>query len=1195
MKSKKKIVSFIILIITILGQFCPIFQTVVEAATYVVDYRGSVTYGLSKVGRFYVNGQQAFCMDHDKSTPPSGTSVEEGIYNDDNILKCLYYGWGGDAQWNFISEAQGIVYTTLAIDHFKNGNSNNTARDFINYVNSMPVPNIVLNFSQNKLNAYLDGNTQRTQSISVNGNTNYYLTISLPNGVSLVNETRGTTNTGNVNVYGGDTFYLRAPLTVSGSWTSNNIDNHKYKYQPIIYRTTNSRYQDLAGRYRVVEDPTSTINLTVDWLSTGGLRIHKVDETTGEAISNTTFDLKNSSGTIVKTITTDKNGYAEATNLVAGTYTLVEKSANNKYILDNTTKEIVISTGETKTIELTNKHKEGSLKIVKVDSRDNKTPVPNVTFEIWSVESNRKIGTEKTDSNGTITVNNLRIGQYKVKEVATNEWYILDSKERAVTIEWNKTSTITIGNEIKTGYIEIIKEDEDYSDIKLENVRFEIRDEDGNLVDTLITNKEGYAKSKALALDKKYTVKETEKVANYKLSTEIKNVTFIPADEGETKQLVFTNKHEEGSLQIIKVDSRDNKTPIPNVTFEIWNVELNKKIATKTTGEDGIITINNLRTGEYRVKEVATNEWYVLDTSEKTTIIECDKTTYMTIENDVKEGYIEIIKTDADYENIKLENVKFEIRDEKGNLVDTLITNKEGYAKSKALPIDKKYTVRETNAHFDYVLNSKDIEVSFESSGEDIVLNITNEHKEGNVKVYKVDKDNKKITIGGVEFALYSYEFDKITGYYKTDVNGEIYIENLRTGDYALIEQNTNKWYNLNDNPIDIEVQWSETANITVENELKKSQIRVIKVDKDDNEIKLANVEFEVLDEDGNVLETIKTNQNGEAITSRYPVRDFERLFLRETVTNEKYVLDDEIYTVELKENEIIDYVFENQKIQGQIKIIKTAEEDNKINGDEEGTPIPNVSFGVYDENKNFVEKVTTDETGMAITSKLEKGIYYIKELEGETGEWYQLNENEYSAEIIKHGEIIELNITNKPDNPDINVEKEGIIQTTANQEIKYDFKIQNIGNVALDNFTWHDFLPTDYVTVTKLVTGTYNQDLNYAIYYKTNKNEYRLLRDNLSTQINNYIDFSNLELEEDEYVTEFKAEFGTVDVGFTSVENPQLFVKVKSTVQNEDTFTNETKVGGYHKTYYVWDEDEHTTEIYEKKIEVKKLPRTGC
>ena len=41
---------------------------------------------------------------------------------------------------------------------------------------------------------------------------------------------------------------------------------------------------------------------------------------------------------------------------------------------------------------------------------------------------------------------------------------------------------------------------------------------------------------------------------------------------------------------------------------------------------------------------------------------------------------------------------------------------------------------------------------------------------------------------------------------------------------------------------------------------------------------------------------------------------------------------------------------------------------------------------------------------------------------------------------------------------------------------------------MPLKDFTWYDYLPTDYVTATKLVTGTYNQDLNYAVYYKTNK-----------------------------------------------------------------------------------------------------------
>ena len=246
----------------------------------------------------------------------------------------------------------------------------------------------------------------------------------------------------------------------------------------------------------------------------------------------------------------------------------------------------------------------------------------------------------------------------------------------------------------------------------------------------------------------------------------------------------------------------------------------------------------------------------------------------------------------------------------------------------------------------------------------------------------------------------------------------------------------------------------------------------------------------------------------------------------------------------------------------------------------------------MYDAENNLVDTITTDKEGKAITKELLKGCYFVKEVE--SGEWYLLNENTFNAEIKEHQEIVNVEITNESEKPSVDIEKIGIIQTTANQEIKYNFAIKNTGNVPLSKFTWYDYLPTDYVRITKLITGTYNQDLNYSIYYKTNKNDYKLLKDNLNTQVNNYIDFSNLELEADEFVTEFKADFGVVDVGFESVINPYIFVRVNSSVENDDVFTNKTRIEGYNKTYMVWDEDDHTTKVYEKEIEVKKLPRTG-
>lgn len=562
-----------------------------------------------------------------------------------------------------------------------------------------------------------------------------------------------------------------------------------------------------------------------------------------------------------------------------------------------------------------------------------------------------------------------------------------------------------------------------------------------------------------------------------------------------------------------------------------------------------------------------------------------------TLSVDAYKSNIKVIKEDAETK-YKLEGVEFNFKYSDGQNIGNYITNSNGEININNLR-QGKVIATEIKTKEEYILNDKEQEILLDYASS-VTTTINNEHKRGDLKVYKIDKDNNRIALGGVKFALYSYEFSKITGYYTTDANGEISINGLRTGKWALIEESCNKWYNLDSTPIDLKIEWNETTNTTIENELKKSQIKVIKVDQDNHEVKLSNVTFEVLDENKKVLETITTNAEGEAVTSRYPVRDYSKLYLKETITDEMYVLDDTIHTVELKENEIVNVTFENKKIKGQVKVIKTADDDNKITGDKKGDPISNVSFGVYDENKKYIETITTDENGTAITSLLDKGVKYIKELENGTGEWYLLNENEYSAEIVKDGDVIELNITNKPENPDIDIEKEGIIQTTANEEIKYDFTIKNTGNVPLSNFTWYDYLPTEYIRATKLITGTYNQDLNYAIYYKTNKNDYKLLRDNLNTQTNNYIDFSNIELEDDEYVTEFKAEFGKVDIGFTSVEKPQLFVKVKPDVKNDDVFTNKTKIEGYHKTYYVWDEDNHTTKVYEKKLDIK-LPRTGC
>ena len=544
---------------------------------------------------------------------------------------------------------------------------------------------------------------------------------------------------------------------------------------------------------------------------------------------------------------------------------------------------------------------------------------------------------------------------------------------------------------------------------------------------------------------------------------------------------------------------------------------------------------------------------------------------------------LKIIKTDEET-GVSLEGVVFNVRYENGTNIGNFTTDKNGIITINNLR-QGKIIVTEVSTTNEYILDTTPHTVELEYN-QLKTIELTNKHKKGILKIIKVDADDNNLTLGAVEFDLIDSN-GNVVSHLITDINGIAEIE-VNTGNYILRETLTKKEYNLAVDQ-DVIIDWNKTMEIKVENEKKKGQIEVYKTDAEDNKIKLEGVEFQVINVNGEVVETIVTNSEGYAITSRIPIQKY---FLKEIKTDEMHVLNEEIIEVDVTTDIISRLEIKNERIKGQIKIVKTSDDDNFINGEKLGSPIENVKFEIYDSNNNIVDEIITSEDGTATTKLLDKGRYYIKEVE--SGEWYLLNENTFEVEIKEHQEIVEIEITNESEKPNVDIEKTGIIQTTANQEIKYDFAIKNTGNVPLSDFTWYDYLPTDYVRITRLITGTYNQDLNYAIYYKTNKSDYRLLKDNLNTQVNNYIDFSNLELEADEYVTEFKVDFGTVDVGFESVINPYIFVRVKDTVKNDDVFTNKTRIEGYNKTYMVWDEDEHTTEIYKKRIKVKKLPRTG-
>ena len=545
-------------------------------------------------------------------------------------------------------------------------------------------------------------------------------------------------------------------------------------------------------------------------------------------------------------------------------------------------------------------------------------------------------------------------------------------------------------------------------------------------------------------------------------------------------------------------------------------------------------------------------------------------------------GRIIINKVDSDTKE-PIEGAEFELYNSKDELLGTYLTNKNGKIEIPNL-YQGKYYLKETKTDENYILDKNTnytVDVSYNKTS---TIDIENEHKKGNLTIFKVDKDNNNIAIENVGFELYS-EDSKLIGTYYTDENGKIEIKDLRTGNYRIKEISTNEWYNLTDDK-EVQIKWNETTEEKIEDELKKGQIRIIKVDKDNHEVKLKNIQFEVLDANDNVLEKIVTNEQGEAVTKEYALKDYSKLRLREVDTNEMYELNNEIKEIVLEENQIKDIVFENEKIKGKIKIIKKTSDKSDITGLEKGAVLEGIKFEIYNEKGKLVDSLQTDTEGIAISKDLEKGKYKVKEVE--TNKWYLLDESEKSVEVAKNKQIITLTLENTPAKPDEEIVKTGPEKVLSGEEIEYKINVQNTGNVPLDNFIWEDEIPTDYIRVNKMSLGTFNQENSYNLYYKTNlKNEYELLLEEVSTKKSEEIDFTK-ELSSDEYITNIKIDFGTVDVGFKTENDAIIKAKVNSNVKRDDIFENKVLLTSNYKGFNLSKPSSWKTIVYEI------LPLTG-
>ena len=457
----------------------------------------------------------------------------------------------------------------------------------------------------------------------------------------------------------------------------------------------------------------------------------------------------------------------------------------------------------------------------------------------------------------------------------------------------------------------------------------------------------------------------------------------------------------------------------------------------------------------------------------------------------------------------------------------------------------------------------------------------------GGLQIIKSDEDTGE-RIGNVKFEIRKMN-GEIIGTYTTDSDGVIYLPEAESGWYTVTEQEAASGYLLDTTPHRIEVKDGQTATLEITNH-KSSRILLHKVDKATGK-GIYGAVFLLYDSNYNPIGEYVTDQDG-YIYADEGLAD-GRYYLREIKAAPGYVLDPELKTIYVRYGSTTEIEWSNTAECGQIQIIKKSADDNATNGLPAGTLLEGAVFEIYDKAGNVVDTIKSDRNGRAVSKTLPLSRYTVREIKAPAN--YSINPTVMTAYLEFNGQIVTFEVQNTSVSTGVSIKKTGPVQAVPGQPIRYVFsQIKNSSNVSLNSFYWRDQLPAQ-VTLSKIVTGSYNQPLSYKVVYKTNlSGDYRTLADNLSTSKVYVLDArpAVLGLAANERVTEVMFVFGNVKAGFAQVETPYIYATARSGLANNASVVNVADVGGLYNGQWIQAVSRWLTTVYAKTT--VKLPKTG-
>ena len=961
----------------------------------------------------------AYCMQHSKQSPPSGTTyknmVELDEGGDDRYLrKAMFYGYGGPG-WGgtfngynikSIMEKYGCSSETRAMQHYLvdylydgesgfGGSLSTTAKNMLKEIKAalakMPDPT-TMELTPG-LSASANGNQSPT--FTWKANAAFVITIHLENGVSLVNETTGKTGTGNVSVKGGEKFHLEATTQNIGSLKGKYAitSNYPLNFHAMLLKLANS--QDIGFGYYT---DTLELNLEVDWPDEATVKIIKKDKGSNALLAGAVYGIyadEACTKLIKKMPATNAKGESEVKiTKTQDTVYLREISGPSGYVLDTKAYGVKLVVGQTASKNLTDKEQKGALTIYK--------------------EGEVLTGATVTEDGVTFAYE-----KRKLKGAVYSVYAGADIKAADGTLIYKKGALVK---------------------------------------DNLVTGDDGSVTLKDLYLGT-YTVTETKAPDNYVCKGESKTVELVYAGqtvEVQTGSATFLNERQKAAVRVEKQDE-ETKNPLSGGIYGLYAAEDikvdGKTVVSKgtliekaTTGADGKasykaeLPINY----SYSIREIQAPELYLRNSEDtytfnfKFTNDKEEKVNFShTFTNKRVNATIDLVKEDSETGNSAQGDAVFEgavyglyaredinhpdgrsgVLYKKDEQVATLTTDKAGKASVSNLYLGKYY-LKEITPPAGYLLDEEEHDVNCNYEGEQVeTVKRNTVSKEDVIKqpfqlIKAADNDKTDADLlKGAGFSAYlissltvkddgSYDFTNATPIVLTeDGKTEMFTDErgyacsipIPYGRYIVRETTTPHNFMPVDDFIVTVTENSTTPQVwrvLLDDEFK-AKLKIVKQDDETKQpVLLANTEFKVYDLDAKKYVEQVTTYPNTVVHKSYFTDENGYLILPESLKCGNYRIEEvsapDGYTqntqyVEIKVDKntayqmdsvsgdaIITVTYENHPVKGKLVIHKSGETLKSFKKDfvYEETSLEGAEFEIYAAEDIFTPDHQVDEQG---------------------------------------------------------------------------------------------------------------------------------------------------------------------------------------------------------------------------------------